>query len=74
MAEEVYVGIHRAVERVWRVWWWVAIALMALSIYKGPARADSDLQNQLTLAGVAEDCTYTREDGSRSPETGRRSG
>jgi len=42
--------MHRAVETVWRVWFWVTIALMALCIYAGPARADTDMQNQLTLA------------------------
>jgi len=66
--------MHRAVETVWRVWFWVTIALMALCIYAGPARADTDMQNQLTLAPWQKTATYTSDDGSRSPETGRRSG
>jgi hypothetical protein len=34
-----------AVETVWRVWSWVTIALIALCIYAGLARAYTDIQN-----------------------------
>ncbi|MBV8140382.1 MAG: hypothetical protein JO121_32800 [Deltaproteobacteria bacterium] len=38
-----------AFETVWRVWSWVTIALIALCIYAGLARAYTDIQNQFTL-------------------------
>jgi len=42
--------MHRALKIIEAVAWYVALSLMALTVLSGFSHADSDLQNQLSLA------------------------